>query len=148
MSILKVTKNLHTETFSLRVLEDKIIVKPKDKLTPEISATLKQHKQPLIALLEPSRSQDPSAKPQHWSYLPELPAKGEPYDNTKRYTVNLFGTWYLLSFDLDISETTVRVVDTHKKRRMFHDLNEFFRWACAEKLYSDLSFEELINDQP
>ena len=78
----------------------------------------------------------------------ELPPKGARAftgvpEKPERYRVKLFGTWYLLRFEPTISEAHISVTCAEAKRRMFADLNEFYRWAWVEKYSQELSYREV-----
>jgi hypothetical protein len=60
-----------------------------------------------------------------------------------RYRVNLFGQWYIIRFCPNISVDQIDVTCTASKHRPFADLNEFYRWAWAETLYTDLVFRSV-----
>jgi TubC N-terminal docking domain len=134
---------------TLTPLGDTLTVSPKSKLTPELVTALKSEKRALLALLNPTRTENDEDCPKHWLHIPRLPPKGQQVitesDNGQglRYRVRLFEKWYIVRFCPHISETTVEVACTKPKRRMFADLNEFYRWAWAETFYADLTFKPL-----
>jgi hypothetical protein len=113
---------------------------PISKLTPELIETLKMQKQALIRLLEPSLSKNDDTCPKHWLHIPVLTLNTS--DRAGRYRACLFGKWYILRFTPNISATTIEVTCAIPKRRMFADLNEFYRWAWAEHYHAELTFKE------
>jgi hypothetical protein len=134
---------------SVTTVGDALDVSPKSKLTPELVAALRNHKQALLSLLEPSRADGDDGCPSHWLHIPVLPPKGQQAftqgedGQGLRYRVKLFDIWYMLRFAPHISSDTIEVVCQGSKRRMFADLNEFYRWAWAEKNYRDLLYREV-----
>jgi TubC N-terminal docking domain len=126
-----------------------VSVAPKEKLTPDILNALRQHKQALLTLLEPSRTPSDEGCPSHWLHIPVLPPKGWVALTTSedgqglRYRVQLFGKWYIVRFCPHISETHIEVSCTAPKRRMFADFHEFYRWTWAENFYSELRYREV-----
>ena len=116
---------------------------PPDDVTYEL---IRQHKPALLDLLVPHRDPNEEDCPEHWLHIPMLPPKGSkadvvlPNGQGARYRVKLFGMWYIIRCEPTISETHVSTVDTHRKRRMFADLHEFYRWAWAEMYISRLTW--------
>lgn len=139
--------HLTRQGFRLEVRGEALRVSPKEALTNDLRQSIKALKPALLALLEPARSPETEGYPKHWEHIPELPAKGAwaimgTPETPARYRVCLFGRWYLLRFEPTISETTVSLVDSQTKRRMFADISEFYRWAWAEAYAAELTFRE------
>jgi hypothetical protein len=131
---------LRERGITLKALGDVLRVTPRDALTDDLRQAIKAHKVALIALLEPERSLDRGTGtcPDHWLRIPELPQKGRQVitqgacGRGSRYRERLFGRWYIVRFEPTISDTHVAVVDADRVRRLFADLDEFYRWAWAE----------------
>jgi TubC N-terminal docking domain len=138
---------LHTLGISLELQDGRIFARPKDRLTPDLLETLKSQKQALLSLLLPSRAETVDGCPGHWLHISVLPPRGQHAITQSadgqglRYRVCLFGKWYVLRFATHVSETHVEVACTFPKRRMFADLNEFYRWAWAETFYGELQYK-------
>ena len=121
-----------------------LVIKSKDRLTPDLVAALREHKGALLSLLTPARSPDEGC-PAHWQHLPLLPAKGERVETQNdagglRYRVALFGRWFIVRFRPNVSQTHVEVTGDDGKRRAFADLYEFYRWAWAERYAGALTY--------
>ena len=147
MTLEPLLAELQAKGVTLQAEEGMLRVKPASLLDPATLELLRQHKLALLALLEPVRDAPQDDCPQHWTHIPELPPKGARAltgtpEKPERYRVSLFGTWYIIRFEPSISETHVSVTCAQAKRRMFADLNEFYRWAWAEMYASSLTYRE------
>ena len=148
MSTAEVLDLLWARGVHLEPVGGKLRVHAKVKPDAGIYDLIRQHKPALLALLEPLRDAKQDDCPRHWTHIPEFPPKGARAltgvpENPERYRVKLFGVWYLLRFGPTISETQVSVTCSQAKRRMFADLNEFYRWAWAEWYAQELSYREV-----
>ena len=144
MNLLELQRALDQAGMVVRADAGELVIRPKDRLTPDLITALKEHKPALLSLLEPARSPDAGC-PAHWQHLPLLPAKGERVsteDNAGglRYRVALFGRWFIVRFCPNVSPTHLEVVGGDGLRRAFADLHELYRWAWAEQYAGALTF--------
>ena len=145
MNAADLLSELTSKGFKLEPAGEALRVSPREALTDDLRQSIKALKPALLALLAPARTPDLEGCPDHWRHIPELPPKGAQaatgtHVQPARYRVCLFGKWYLLRFELGISDTHVSVTDAKATRRMFTNMHELYRWAWAETYAAELTF--------
>lgn len=91
----------------------RLTARPRERVTPELLASLKRHRAALLALLEPARDPDQVSNcPPSWLNLPVLPAERvetRGLDGSGSvYRIRLYGHHYRLLFRPHIKPEQVR----------------------------------------
>ena len=138
MTVGQVLDALEQRGVRIKRRGDRLAFTPPDAVTDELRSALREHKDALIALLQPHRDGDDGACPSRWRHIPELPGKGSEVDAVGgdgaglRYRVSLFQRWYFLRFQPSRGAESVDVIDTDGQHRAFASLAELYRWAWVE----------------